>query len=297
MNIYTVNSAGQLCYSTAFFEFCMQKALHDPSLRVLSAEYQFIVGATATTRMKYSGEAKKILGLDEYVLQYTSKAQPFTVRVLVKSKTHYKELVRRLGEVMIQSAMQMKDGQLLPLLEKTSLYDAHLKEVMAYQLASEDKSFGAFFPPVYGTYVDDSNQVYVVIEGYLEDAYLIKDYRDIAYWVRGNIEDAVTDLAKYHCLRFGRYDDLVKQGWLGKVMTCETMLSMMPLWRGLADSLKDLVGSIFTQADYTAYLRLLDTLSQWWGRLDGMKKTRIYNDNSNQKSCHASSRESAVVHV
>jgi hypothetical protein len=278
MNIYTVNSAGELCYTGSLFELCMRKTLRDSSLKVLSAEYQSVVGATATTRMKYSGEGKKILGLDEYVLRYTSQGQCSTVKVLVKSKTHYKELVRRLGEVMIQGGMQMQEEQLLPLLERTSLYNAHLKEVMAYQLASEDSSFGAFFPPVYGTYVDDPNQVYIVVEGYLEDAYLIRDYRDIAYWTPANIQDAVTDLAKYHSLRFDRYGDLVKQGWLGPVMTCETMVSMMPLWKALADSLKDFVGSLFTEADYDAHLHLLDALPEWWGRLGGMKKTLIYND-------------------
>jgi hypothetical protein len=90
MNIYTVNSAGELCYTGSLFELCMRKTLRDSSLKVLSAEYQSVVGATATTRMKYSGEGKKILGLDEYVLRYTSKGQCFTVKVLVKSKTHTK---------------------------------------------------------------------------------------------------------------------------------------------------------------------------------------------------------------
>jgi hypothetical protein len=65
----------------------MREYRNDPGLAVVSARYIGEVGVTATMRMNYTGISGKLLGL----------------------LTHYRELVQRLANVLIESGIAMPD--------------------------------------------------------------------------------------------------------------------------------------------------------------------------------------------
>lgn len=277
MDIFVIED-GYLRYSPYFFQHCLSEALHDPALKILSAEFVSKVGVTKTTEMKYSGETKQIIGIDRYNLRFTSKGIEQTISVLVNSKTHYKVLVERLAEVIIKGGFTLSKSILCSYLEKTALYNTNMKDIDIFRIALKNPTFAKFLPKVYGTYVNDAKQEYMVIEEYLENDYVIRDYTDISFWDKHNIESAVSNLADFHAIWYDRYDQLVKEGWLGTVMTSLQMVALKPLWQAYAKELKTFVGSIFTQAQYDAHCQLVETVGDWWKHLDGMKKTLIYDD-------------------
>jgi hypothetical protein len=274
--IYAVSPEGYIEFSPALFQQCMREYLGDPELAVQAADFLGEVGVTATTRMKYSGEHDKLLGLFHYRVAYHSRAQRRSVEMLVKSKTHYRELVERLGQVLINSGIQLPD--VAGLLAQTELHNTHMKEINVFRMQRSDPAFARVLPAVYGTYVDDAKQQYLVLEEFLAGAYVMKDYTSLAEWNAPWIRRMVLDFCGMHAAFYGNYDALVAEGWLGKTMDAGIMQHLAPLWRAYAAKMRYFVGKLFDQAYLDTHFRWIDTIPEWWGRIDGMKKTLIFND-------------------
>jgi hypothetical protein len=274
--IYAVTKEGFLEFSAGFFQQCMRDYLGDASITVTAVRYVGEVGVTATTRMKYSGERDKLLGLFRYGIDYTAAGRPQTIEILVKSKTHYLELVQRLGDVLVKSGIAVAD--VAGLLAKTELYNTHMKEINVFRMQKTDPAFTRVLPVVYGTYVDDEAKQYMVLEEFLANAYVMKDYRDIAFWTDAQIETMVRDFSRMHAAHYGKYDGLVAQGWLGKTMDAGVMQALAPLWLAYTEKLRHFVGGLFDAQYLEMHRRWVETLPQWWGRIDTLKKTLIFND-------------------
>lgn len=274
--IYAVTPQGYLQFSAVFFEECMREYLESPQLKVTAAHFVGEVGVTATTRMKYSGEHDKLLGLFRYRIDYAVGGERRRIDLLVKSKTHYGELVARLAGVLVKGGVQVPD--LERLLASTELCNTHMKEIHVFRLHKTVPAFTRVLPAVYGTYANDETRQYIVLEEFLDGAYVIKDYTDISFWTFGRIEMAVRDFSRMHAAFYGKYDALVGQGWLGKTMDAAGMVALTPLWRAYAARLRSLVGSLFDEAYYDSHLKWIDTLGDWWGRTDSLTKTLIFND-------------------
>jgi hypothetical protein len=274
--IYHLTKEGFLEFSPDFFQQCMREYLEDPALTVTSARYLAEVGVTATTRMKYSGERDKLLGLFHYEIEYRSGGATRTIEILVKSKTNYRELVARLGDVLVKSGIAVKD--VAGLLARTELYNTHMKEILVFRMQRSDPAFRRVLPAVFGTYVDDAKQQYIVLEEFLADAYVMKDYRDLAFWDHGMIRQCVLDFAGMHAAHYNDYDALVQEGWLGKTLDAATMQQLTPLWTAYAERLRHYVGGLFDQKYLDMHFRWIESIPEWWGRIDQLKKTLIFND-------------------
>jgi hypothetical protein len=274
--IYAVTPEGYLEYSAAFFEQCMRDYLGDPRLTVASARFLGEVGVTDTTRMKYRGERDKLLGLFHYAIEYTTGGRRHAIEILVKSKTHYLDLVRRLAEVLIKGGIKVDD---VPgLLAKTELFNTHMKEINVFRMQKSDPAFTRVLPAVYGTYVDDRTQQYVVLEEFLANAYVMKDYRDISFWSAARIEMAVRDFARMHAAYYDKNGALVSQGWLGRTLNAAVMQQLSPLWLAYAEKLRYFTGRLFDQQYLDTHVRWIETIPQWWDGIDTLKKTLIFND-------------------
>jgi hypothetical protein len=267
---------GYLEFSPAVFQQCMREYLQQPDLEVQTAEYLGEVGVTATTRMKYSGEDHKLLGLFHYRIAYTTRGEARTVEMLVKSKTHYRELVARLAGVLIKSGIRVPD--VAGLLAQTELYNTHMKEINVFRMQRSNSAFAHVLPLVYGTYVDDAKQQYLVLEEFLAGAYLMIDYTDLAGWDEPRIRRMALDFCAMHAAFYSNYDGLVTQGWLGKTMDAGVMETLTPLWRAYAEKMRYLVGRLFDETYLDLHVRWIDTIPEWWGSIDRMKKTLIFND-------------------
>jgi len=274
--IYQVTGEGYLEFSAGLFEQCMREFLDDPTLTVTSSRYLGEVGVTATTRMKYEGERDKLLGLFHYEISYRAKGDPKTIEILVKSKTDYRELVQRLADVLVKSGIGI-DG-VAGLLARTELYNTHMKEINVFRMQRTVPAVARILPTVYGTYVDVAKQQYLVLEEFLADAYVMKDYRDISWWTQDRIERCVRDFSGMHAAYYDNHSALVGQGWLGATLDAKTMSALTPLWSAYADRLRHFVGGLFDDAYLAGHRRWIETIPEWWGRIDALPKTMIYND-------------------
>lgn len=276
MNDIYRTTAGGLEFSPALFEHCMREYLGDPALTVDAVRYFGEVGVTATTRMKYRAAGEALLGLFHYAIGYRSAGQERTVELLVKSKTHYRKLVARLADVLVKGGIEVAD--VAGLLGRTELHNTHMKEIQVFRMQKTVPAFTHVLPIVYGTYVDDERGQYLVLEEFLTDAYVMQDYRDISFWDGDAIEACVRDFSVMHSAYFGRYDALVGEGWLGPTLDAATMQALAPLWSAYAEKLRHYVGTLFDESYLAAHRRWIATIPDWWGRIDAMKKTLIYND-------------------
>ena len=275
-DIYRVTSEDYLEFAPDFFQRCMREYCDDPSLAVISARYLGEVGVTATTRMKYTGISGKLLGLFHYEIEFRSRGESRKVEILVKSKTHYRELVQRLAGVLVKSGIEAAD--VAGLLARTELYNTHMKEINVFRMQKTVPAFTQVLPIVYGTYVDDEKQQYVVLEEFLTDAYVMQDYRDLTYWTRDRIARCVADFAAMHAGFYANTDALVGEGWLGKTLDAATMTALTPLWTAYAVKLRHYEGGLFDAAYLDLHRGWIKTLPDWWGRIDELPKTLIYND-------------------
>jgi hypothetical protein len=226
--------------------------------------------------MKYRSGHEALLGLFHYAITYRSAGQARTVEMLVKSKTHYKKLVARLADVLVKGGIEVAD--VAGLLGRTELHNTHMKEIQVFRMQKSVPAFTHVLPVFYGTYVDDDRQQYLVLEEFLTDAYVMRDYRDIAFWTRDAIEACVRDFSVMHSAYYGRYDALVAQRWLGPTLNAATMDALAPLWSAYADKLRHYVGTLFDEQYLAEHRRRIATIPDWWGRIDALKKTLIYND-------------------
>ena len=275
--IYQLSKEGFLEFSPAFFQGCMREYLEDPALTVQSAEFLSEVGVTATTRMKYTEQQHdKLRGLFHYRVTYTVREQTRVIELLVKSKTHYLELCRRLADVLVKSGIQVPDCA--GLLAKTELYNTHMKEIQVFRMQKRIHAFTDVLPAVYGSYVDDAGGQYMVLEEFLADAYVMKDYTDISFWTKERITKAVEDFSAMHAAHFANYNALVAEGWLGPTMDRARMQELAPLWRAYAEKLRYFVGRLFDQQYHDRHARWIETIPEWWGAIDRLPKTLIFND-------------------
>jgi hypothetical protein len=278
-NIYYVTTEGYLEFSPEFFQHCMREYLDDPRLEVASARFLGEVGVTATTRMKYAGEPGKdgkLLGLFRYEIEFATRGERRKVEMLVKSKTHYRDLVQRLAAVLVKSGIEL--GDVASLLARTELYNTHMKEINVFRMQRAVPALAHVLPAVYGTYVDDKSETYGVLEEFLTDAYVMKDYRDLSFWTRDRIAQCVADFAAMHAEFYDDADALVREGWLGRTMDAATMGALAPLWQAYAERLRRCEGALFDARYLEQHERWIQTIPDWWGRIDALPKTLIYND-------------------
>jgi len=275
-DIYRATSEGYLEFSPEFFQRCMRGYLEDTRLSVVSARYLGEIGVTATTRMKYTDASRKLLGLFHYEIAYESQGKALKVEILVKSKTHYRELVERLAGVLVAGGIALPD--VAGALARTELYNTHMKEINVFRMQKSVPAFTHVLPIVYGTYADDEKQQYIVLEELLTDAYVMQDYRDVSSWTRERIAGCVADFAAMHAGFYADTDALVGEGWLGRTMDAATMTGLTPLWNAYAETLRHYEGGLFDARYLDLHRRWIETIPDWWGRIDALPKTLIYND-------------------
>lgn len=276
-SIYEIDQEGFLEFKPTFFQNCMAEFLDEPTLRVLAVKFLGQVGVTATTRMKYTGEQDKLLGLFHYEITYESQHKKQSVEILVKSKTHYCELIHRLANVLVQSGIQLNN--LSDLLAQTGLFNAHKKEINVYKLTKTQPQIKKILPKVYGVYVNDEKGQYIVLEKFLQNSYLIQDYTDIAFWNKEMIDAAVKNFIEMHSAFYDNYQSILTAGWLGDIFNAQRMTDLKPLWLAYAEKLKEYyLGNLFSPKEIDEHFRWIETIPTWWGKIDQMKKTLIYND-------------------
>ncbi len=162
--------------------------------------------------------------------------------------------------------------------ELTGLKDSHTRELAVYR--TEEPALRALLPHVFGVHEDPAREAYVVVLERLDDTAV--DLRDSADdpsgWTPERVDAAMQGIAAVHGRWLGREQELLAQGWLGRVLTTDDVVAMQDLWSALADH----NAAEYPQwVDPLSLVRLRDTiagLGRWWREMESMPRTLVHGD-------------------
>lgn len=169
--------------------------------------------------------------------------------------------------------------------EWTGAKDTHTRELAVYRQA--DARLRAVTPRVFGVHENPRREAYVVVMERLDDRNTIG--RDSAErpgaWDAEMIDAALRGIAGVHAIWLGRPEQLLAEGWLGRVLTAARMAEMRPLWAALVDhnarQFPDWVDGP-TAARLTEEVADLD---YWWPLIEELPLALVHNDFNPRNIC------------
>ena len=260
-----------------FFQPMLAEALSAPDLDVsevvpIDAE----MGTSIISELTSRGVGPKLVGLYPLRLEYESAGEAGVLDVVAKVKPLDEEVILEgnrvaslCGGELAQAYSRWRDW--------TGFKDTHTRELAIYR--SQDPPLQRVLPRVYGVHEDPAREAYVIVMERLDESVMLKDSdEDPRGWTPDLVDAALRGIAGVHAIWLGREEELLAEGWLGRVMTGEKMAEMRELWYALADhnatEYPDWV-------DAFTLLRLKDAITRvddWWGELERMPRTLVHND-------------------
>ena len=265
--------------NAAFFQERLQESLDDPTLMVEAAALTDRVskGSSIVTELT-ARKVNKLVGHFPYALTCRNGAGDHRqLDVMVKVKPLDEEVI-----LMVNSLANMCGGALAAAHDKygdrTGFRGCHARELGVY--AQRDARFRRHMPAIYGVHADPAREAYVVVMEHLDhDGLVLMDTADDPRgWRRQHIEAALRGAAAIHSVWLGREAELLRQPWLGPVMTTADMTEMQILWEALEVHAAEEFPKIFGRPDLQFYLRRVRRLEEWWPELEAMPRTLIHND-------------------
>jgi hypothetical protein len=159
----------------------------------------------------------------------------------------------------------------------TGFKDTHTRELAIYR--TTDPRLRNVLPRVYGVHEDPEREAYVIVMERLDETVMLKDSADDpSGWTAELVDAALRGIADVHAIWLGREDDLLAEGWLGRVLDADRMVELQELWYALADH----NATEYPEwIDTFSLLRLKDAIAHidsWWREIEGMPRTLVHND-------------------
>jgi hydroxymethylglutaryl-CoA reductase (NADPH) len=267
-----------------FFQPGVRRALGDDQASVTAVEAieDARLGTSIITDLS-SRKVQKLLGLLPMRLRLRTGAGGEGERdVLVKVKPLDDE-VTLMGTRMAGMCNAMLAQAYNKYKQHLGGVGCHLKEHGIYQ--QTDPRFTDHMPLVYETYANPEREAYVVVLELLRDVVLIDSENDPGSWGRAEIEAVLRGAARFHSVWYGREQELLKQPWLGPVMTAEQMTEMIPLWEALGVHAHEEFPEWLTQENLALHRELVNTIPRWWLDVEHLPRTLIHNDFNLRNIC------------
>jgi aminoglycoside phosphotransferase (APT) family kinase protein len=112
----------------------------------------------------------------------------------------------------------------------------------------------------------------------LVDVALMDTADDVSAWRPEHVEAALRGIAEVHAVWYGREQALMREPWLGPVWSGAAMTEMMELWEDLGVHAAEEFPEWVSTEDLALHRGLVQSIPEWWSRLDDMPKTLIHND-------------------
>jgi len=262
----------------AFFQAGVRTVLGDPDVDVQRVDVQDMkdTGSSIITELTAS-KIEKLIGLIpvQLTLGPPAPSRPRALDVMVKLKpiddevilmTH--RLAAMCGGHLARSHARFKD--------RIGFRGCHIRELGVYE--QTDPRFRARVPTVYRTLRDDRREAYIIVMERLSGVELMDSANAPEAWTDEYLSSAIRDLAEIHAIWHGREAELRAQPWLGHVQTAADMVEMQELWYDLAVHAAKEFPDWFTEAELAQRRSLIESLPEWWPRLEQSPRTLIHND-------------------
>jgi hypothetical protein len=258
-------------FGATFFESGLRRHLSDPALRVSRIEtIETGSGASILGELTARRLGKRI-GLVHRRVHHSRGATD----VVVKVKPIDAEVM-----LMMQGIAAMCGPRVAGLHARfraeTGFAGCHLRELAVYQ--QTDPRFVQHVPAVYDIVRDDAREAFVLVLERLRDVRLLDSADDPRGWGRAEIEAALTGIGAVHAIWMGRERELLAQPWIGLPPSADQMSAMRPLWCALAEHAADELPALMSREDFARQQTLIETIPEWWARLESMPRTLVHND-------------------
>ena len=264
-------------FTPAFFQHSLQHTFDDPSARIHSARF-LATGGKLVVDVKYETHAfARIIGIQQYELVYEREGRIFERKVLVKSKQNVQDLMEVISKLFLDYGLDRRVSTPDYLAPAAGFEKCDIKEMEIYRMQIMHSAFRKYQPELLGLYGDQTHQDSIIVMESLDEACLSTN-TDLSRWDRAAVEATIDAIAELHAVWYRKTESLAQQEWMSPPLTTTRMESLLPLWRAFADAARRLAGKFITREDLEFHHDLVETLSQWWKKIEHMPKTLVHND-------------------
>ena len=276
---WTANFHGKLIFSTRFFQDIFQQ--QSPDIEVISAQYAESSAENLALEVRHSdSQMTHPIGISRYQLEVKEQRKRRQLNVLVKSKSRASVFISTLADILVKGSAPLPAADIARFLQQQSFACAERREVNCYRLQSQFPVLQSAMPHLYGSLLDDENNLYITIQEYLDRAVFARSTTDRSIWSSENIRHILPQLAMVHDCWLGSRSLESDYPWLFPCLDTKTRIAQEPLWRAYAKAIQPIVSPDL----FLRHMTLIDDIPQWSLLMSQMPQTIIYNDLS-LKNC------------
>jgi NADP-dependent 3-hydroxy-3-methylglutaryl-CoA reductase len=152
----------------------------------------------------------------------------------------------------------------------------HVREIAIFK--QTDPRFVSHAPAFYGSLEDPSREIFLYA---MENIDGLSHFNAVDHqnkWDEDALRAVVSGLASLHSIWWKREEELAKQPWMGTIMNARLMTEMSELWTAFGTHAAHEFPEWFTQELLEGQTLMIESLPDWWGRLEAQPKTLIHND-------------------
>jgi len=152
----------------------------------------------------------------------------------------------------------------------------HERELALYEL--DEPRLRRHTPACHGTLRDLENGVWSIALEYV--ATTPQTDVDLAYggWSQPQIAAAIRGMSQIHAIWYRQETRISALHWLAPEMTVDRAVQMTPFWRRLATFADRHFSSWLDRSLSPIQFELIESLADWWPRLNAQPRTLIHND-------------------
>jgi hypothetical protein len=283
-----VEPIGEKDLVPALFEPGLRRALGEPALTVTAATALDDEGGASILGDLASRRFSRAIGIFHRRLDHSGGSTPkplsahdatavgASTDVVVKVKPLDTEVM-----LMMQGLAKTCGGPVADAFARfrseAGFSGTHLRELAIYE--QTDPRFVKHVPVVYDIIRDPARETYALILERLHGRVRLMDSADDpAGWGAAEIEAALRGIGAIHAIWMGRDAELARQPWIGIPPTAARMAAMRPLWSALAQHAAEEFPSLMDDAALERHRELIETIPEWWKRIEMMPRTLAHND-------------------
>jgi NADP-dependent 3-hydroxy-3-methylglutaryl-CoA reductase len=258
-----------------FFKAALQSEIGDAATIVTTKSIDIDTGNSILSGLT-SNKIKKKIGHFAYELEWRNEAEgrSGTTKVVIKAKPTDHEIVNMLNTMAQGCGNRL--GSLYELHKfETGFRYCHLRELSVYNL--QDERFTAIAPKIYSTWLQDDQEIYVIVMEYLEGLSHLNSVEDISVWKEEHIKATLKGIAKFHSIYLNKTAELGGAEWQ-HAPTAATIINMMPLWEALLDHNVKEFPELYVAGTVDMLKEIIAAIPSFRVKLDHAPKTLIHCD-------------------
>lgn len=153
----------------------------------------------------------------------------------------------------------------------TGFYDTHDKEIFIYESASSN-----MFPKIYGSYINEQENIYVLLMEYFEDTVLLNSVMKTEEWDVSKIQIAVDAMLNWHKTNTGNttwYTNKYKD-----YRTVEQIQSLQSTWQVLITNASGKFPELYSNTFIQKLTNGIREIRVLWTELEDVPKSVVHND-------------------